>query len=399
MKSETRIPFYLAWKYLQRGNKWTMVLTVSLIAAAFVNLIFVTSLFGGIIDGTNKQIINTMTGNLYITAKNGDEAINNQSKLMDKIRSVNGVASASSEFFVPASLESNNYKGNWTVLAIDPDDEKTVTNVATKMSSGEYLGPDDTDSIIIGRQIAGGPGVEQNAFSFKGAKVGDKVELAVAGLTKEFTIKGIFYTKFIDTDSRAFISKKALETMIPIDDKASTIIIKTASGAPEAEVADRLKNAGIDENIYQWGEVAGLMKTVTKSFLSINILMTFVGIMIAAITIFIIIYIDILNKKREIGILRAIGIKPYIIFCSYIIQAAVFAVAGVILGTAFFFAVLVPYFNHHPFVLPICDAVLSLNKTDFIARVETITWVAVLSALIPSVAVTRTKILDSIFGR
>lgn len=400
MKTETRIPFYLAWKYLQRGNKWALLLTIFLMAAAFVNLIFITSLFNGIIGGTNKQIIETMTGNIYITPKDGSDYIEDQEKIIDKIENTNGVQAASSEVFIPASLESNNYKGNWTILAIDPDQEKKVTNVSEKIISGEYLESDDVHSIIIGRQIAGGDGVEQNAFSFKGAKVGDKVVLFLNGFERIFTIKGIFYTKFIDTDSRAFINKKALTEIIPdIDEKSNTIIIKTDADVLETDVVNNLKENGIDENIYTWEEVAGLMTSVTKSFLNINILMTFVGILIAAITIFIIVYIDIINRKREIGILRAIGIKPYIIFCSYIIQAAVYAVAGVILGSIIFFVILVPYFNANPFVLPICDAVLVLNKTDFIARAETIMWVAVFSALIPSVAVTRSKILSAIFGK
>lgn len=400
MRSETRIPFYLAWKYLRRGNKWTLLLIVFLMAVAFVNLIFITSLFNGIIDGTNKQIINTMAGNIYITPKNGDNYINNQSQVVDKIENTAGVQAASSEIFVPASLKSNSHTGNWTILAIDPNQEKKVTNVSEKMTSGSYLDPNDTNSIIIGRQIAGGAGVEENAFSFQGAKVGNKVTLSLNGLEKVFTIKGIFDTKFIDTDDRAFISKIALSEMTPgIDDKASTIIIKTKTGVAESNVIDKLKTNGVDENIYTWEEVAGLMASVTTSFLSINVLMTFVGILIAAITIFIIIYIDIVNKKREIGILRAIGIKPYIIFCSYIIQAAVYSVAGVILGSAIFFAIIVPYFNIHPFALPICDAVLVSNKTDFIARAETIMWVAVFSALIPAVAITRSKILNAIFGK
>ena len=175
--------------------------------------------------------------------------------------------------------------------------------------------------------------------------------------------------------------------------------IKTKNGIVESDVINRLKAGGIDENIYTWEEAAGFMSSVTESFLSINILISFVGVLIAAVTIFIIIYVDIINKRREIGILRAIGIKPYIIFTSYIIKAAAYSVGGVLLGSAIFFGILVPYFNLHPFVLPICDAVLVLTKMDFIARAETIMWVAVLSALIPSVAVTRSKILTAIFGK
>jgi len=400
MKTETRIPFYLAWKYLQRGNKWTLLLTVFLMAVAFVNLIFMSSLFNGIIDGTNKQIVNTMTGNIYITPKDGSDNISNQENILETIENTEGVEASSPEIFVPASLEFNNQKGNWTVLAIDPDKEKNVTNVSQKMTSGKYLETDDSNSIIIGRQIAGGEGVEQDAFSLKGAEVGDKVTLSLNGLNEELIVKGIFTTKFLDTDSRAFITNKTLSKIIPIfSHNPNTIIVKTTNGVAESDVIDKLRTNGINENIYTWEEAAGFMSSVTESFLSINILISFVGVLIAAVTIFIIIYVDIINKTREIGILRAIGIKPYIIFTSYIIKAAAYSVGGVILGSVVFFGVLVPYFNLHPFVLPICDAVLVLTKTDFIARAETIMWVAVLSALIPSVAVTKSKILKAIFGK
>ena len=155
----------------------------------------------------------------------------------------------------------------------------------------------------------------------------------------------------------------------------------------------------IQTNIYSWREAAGLMKTVSESFLSINVLMSFVGILIAAVTIFIIIYVDIVNKKKQIGILRAIGIKPYIIIFSYVILSAVYAVLGVIFGTAIFLLIIMPYFRVHPFVLPICDAVLVLNRTDYIARAEAIMWVAVLTGLVPAVLITRAKMLNAILGR
>lgn len=127
--------------------------------------------------------------------------------------------------------------------------------------------------------------------------------------------------------------------------------------------------------------------------------MTFVGILIAAVTVFIVIYVDIVNKRKQIGILRAIGIKPYIIISSYVILSAVYSVIGVLIGSAVFYFILVPYFGAHPFSLPICDATLVLSKTDYIARAEMIMWVSVISGLIPSAIITRTKMLDAILGR
>jgi putative ABC transport system permease protein len=399
LKTPNRIPFYLTLKYLQRGRKWTLLLTLFLMAVAFVNLIFISSLFSGIIKGTNDQIKKTMTGNIYIGPPEGKEYIEGKDKITAKLKNTEGVVGVSAETFVPGQLKHNQFTGNWQILAIDPQSEASVTNISKKLIEGSYLDPNDEDQILIGRQIAGGEGVEQNAFSFRGVHVGDKVTI-VNGTSKEFTIKGIFQTKFINADQRALITEKALNKILPgSEDKTSTIIVKIDKDDNESAVTDRIKTENLGGQIYSWREVAGLMSSVSDSFTSINALMTFVAILIAAVTVFIVIYVDIVNKRKQIGILRAIGIRPYIIIFSYVILSAVYSVLGVLLGTGIFYLVLVPYFNAHPFVLPICDAVLNLSTGDYIARAEAIMWVSVISGLIPSAIITRTKMLDAILGR
>ncbi|MEI6237329.1 MAG: ABC transporter permease [Candidatus Saccharibacteria bacterium] len=394
------LPFYLTWQYLRRGRKWTLLLTLFLMTVAFINLIFIPSLFNGIIDGANKQIINTLTGNVYITPSEGKSYIENKSGLIVQIKDVEGVQAASAKTLVPARLRFNNINGSWQTYAINPTNEKEVSNISQKIISGSYLESGDKDKIIIGKQVAGGKDVEENAFSFKDAKVGDKVLMILDSKTKIFTIKGIFDTNFVESDKRAFITDLALsELMSSSINKATSITIKTKESANEQEVIRAINQLNLDGQIYSWQESTGLMKSVSKSFLSINVIMSFVGVLIAAVTIIIIIYVTSINKRKEIGILRAIGIKPYIIISSYVILSAVYAMAGVILGTIIFFAVLTPYFQAHPFVLPICDAVLVLNWSDYVARAETIIWVSVIAGLIPALVVTRAKMLDAILGR
>jgi putative ABC transport system permease protein len=188
--------------------------------------------------------------------------------------------------------------------------------------------------------------------------------------------------------------------MVPgMGDLATTIAIKIEDGESEEAVIQRLKKNDITGTFYTWKEVTGLMQSVSDSFLSINVLMTTVGMLIAAVTIFIIIYVNIVNKRKQIGILRAIGIKSYIIVFSYVILSAFYSVLGVIVGSLIFIAVVMPYFQAHPFVLPICDAVLVLEKTDYIARAEAIMWVSALAGLIPAAFVVRGKMLNAILGK
>lgn len=397
---QLRLPFYLAWQYIKRGRRWTLLLTIVLMTVAFVNLIFVPSLFNGIIDGANKQIINTMTGDIYITPTDGSDYINQRDQVLSKLDSIDGVESASAKVLVPGRLKYKNIGGSWQILAINPDNDKKVSIISQKIISGSYLDVNDTDQILIGRQIAGGSDVEENAFSFKGAKVGEKVTLVFDGTPKEFTIKGIFNSSFVESDKRAFITENALKEIIPYaTDKATTINIKINQTVNQDKVIEDIKQKDIDGQVYPWQESTGLMKSVSSSFLSINVLLSFTSVLIAAVTIVIIIYVTIINKRKDIGILRAIGIKPYIIVSSYVILSAVYAVIGVIVGTIVFLTILMPYFQTHPFVLPICNAVLVLNWSDFVVRAESIIWISVFAGFVPAVIVTRARMLTAILGK
>jgi putative ABC transport system permease protein len=394
------LPFYLAFQYIRRGRKWTLFLTIFLMTAAFVNLIFLPSLFNGIIDGANKQIINTLTGDVYITPNDGEDYISNINHTLDQLRTVDGVSAVSAKTSVPASLKYNNITLNRQILAINPSNEKGVSIISQKITSGSYLSSGDKDQIILGKQIAGGSGVEENAISFKGAKVGQKVTLILNGKPKQFTIKGIFDTNFVQSDERAFITDSAFKSIMPTaNNKATTINIRINQNTNEDAVVKSISQKNIGGKVYRWQEAAGVMKSVSNSFLSINIILSFTSVLIAAVTIIIIIYVTIINKRKEIGILRAIGIKPYIIVFSYVILSAIYATAGIIIGTILFYAIIMPYFQIHPFVLPICNAVLVLGWSDYIIRLETIVWVSVFAGFIPSVIVTRTKMLNAILGK
>jgi putative ABC transport system permease protein len=398
MKYRLKIPFYLTWQYLRRGKKWTIFLTVGLLSVAFMFLLFVSSLFMGIIEGSNVTVRNTISGDIFITPKTGEDAIDNSEKVIAKIRDVAGVDGVSAQTIVPGSIEYNKIVGQGTIYAVTPSDDKEARTL-TASTTPAFLADNDTDGIILGKQIAGGDGVENNAFSFKGAQVGDKVTLTLGQIKKEFTVRGILDTGFISTDMFSYITQNALSKLAPtFDDTATTIVVKTKSDADLDSTIEKIRNLNLDILVYPWQDASGIMTSISSSFVSINALMTVVGIMIAAIAVFIVIYVDILNKRRQIGIFKAIGINSTIIVSSYILLSAVYAFIGVLVGTVLFYGIAVPYFDANPIVLPITDARLVLTAPEYVWRGEVVFWVAVLSGFIPSVIVSRAKMLDSILG-
>jgi len=398
IKHRLKIPFYLAWQYLRRGRKWTLALTIFLLAVAFMNLLFVSALFTGIVDGSNRTVRDTISGDIYITPPTGESSIKNSDKVLAKIRGVDGVKGASAQTIVAGNLEYKNIVGQGTIYAVRPSDDASARTLVAD-TTPKFLADDDTDGIILGKQIAGGDKVENNAFSFKGAKVGDKVTLNFAGAARTFTVKGILNSGFMSADMFSYITFSALHEISPtLDDTATTIVVKIADGANLNEIIAKIRVLNLDISVFPWQDASGIMSSVSSSFVSINALMTAVGILIAAVTVFIVIYVDILNKRRQIGIFKAIGISPSVIVASYLLLSAVYAFAGILLGTVLFYGIAVPYFDAHPIVLPITDARLVLTAPEYVWRGEVVFWVAIISGLIPSLIVSRAKMLDAILG-
>jgi putative ABC transport system permease protein len=368
-------------------------------AAAFINLVFVSSLFKGIIKGSNEQVINMYSGHIMVKPNSGKDVFDDRVSLINEILRFSEVQSASTQFEIGANLSLNDKSGNWIINAINPDDEIKVTKIFENIIDGDYLKSGDAEGIILGKQIAGGDVAELDAFSLH-ASVGDTVVVSINGVEKQLVVRGIFNSKYMSVDNTGYITFDTLETVFPnVTNMANTALIRLREVGNEQAVIEKLKAEEVHGTFYTWEDAAGIMNSVTSSFLSIDVILSLVATLISAVTIFIVVYIDISNKRQQIGILRAIGVKPYIIRSAYVIISSVYSVIGVLAGAGIFFGAIMPYFIAHPFVLPIVDATLAIEAGDFIARMESIIIVSILVSLIPSFMVTRIKLLNAIWGK
>jgi putative ABC transport system permease protein len=137
------------------------------------------------------------------------------------------------------------------------------------------------------------------------------------------------------------------------------------------------------------------------TFKLISNILKIISLLIAAITIFTITYIDLVNKRRQIGIERAIGIRSAPIILSYVIKAWSYAIAGVGTGFVLFRYAITPVVQHRPFHFPNGPVTLATTwhemSQDLIILIIVAT-LATLAALIPSIRSVRIRILDAIWG-
>ena len=113
---------------------------------------------------------------------------------------------------------------------------------------------------------------------------------------------------------------------------------------------------------------------------------------------FIVIYISAIGKKRQIGILRAIGVNRVSIYVSYLCQALFYAVVGIALGWVLFGYGIEPYFAAHPLDLSIGMVSLYIEPSTIRNSIIGIMLAAIFAGIIPVINVTHQSIIKAIWG-
>lgn len=397
-----KVAWFLSVRALVRGNFGVTLLTVVMLAIIFVNMLFIPSVIQGFIEQTNYQITNTLTSNVVVTSSNAGQDIENREDLLKDIRSNSNVSSATGTYRAGVQISKGDLSNVWTVDAIDPESYKSVFVSPKNMLEGEYLDESDTDSIFLGVQIAGvGDKLLPNyATSLKTVHAGDTVTVSlVNGQKHDFKVKGIYKDIFIFSDQKAYITHKAAEKLMPgTEGRATSIFVKSKGKVDDDKLGQELVDiqAGIK---YQSSEVmaGGINEQVNAFNIVLDILKVF-SLIVAAITVFIVTYVELMNKRKQVGIQRAIGIRPFAIVSVYIIKSLIFAIIGIALGAFIFNLIAVPLIASHPFDFPYGPVKLFLADGEMQFDAIVLVAVSLISALIPAIQSVRIKILDAIWG-
>jgi len=407
MFTNLRASFFLTYKAISRGNKGTLALTILVITLAFINITFISSLLSGAINTAHQQAIDNYVSNIVIEPGTDDDYIEKASSLKRSINMLPGVTSCASRYSLGSTITYDAGKDgkdireiSWPIKSINPEEETQVTNIHNFMVDGQYLDKSDRDQVILGREVSGGYGAGLEIQSLKGAKVGDEITIHFSnGVTRDYTIKGIFVTKLPLSDMAVFITEKEMESVLGLHNRASEILVRLDQPGQEELYIQRLRQIGIvDEEISPWINYIGLISGITQSFEIIKGIVSFIGLLVAGVTIFIVIFINTVGRRKQIGILKAIGMDERIIITSYMFQALFYAVVGIGIGLAVIRFVLLPHFTSHPLPFPMGMVSLLITKKELLTSIAGLILVSLIGGLIPSWRVARENIIRAIWG-
>lgn len=422
MLLDLRVGFFLALRQIKRSSKGTTALIVFIMILTFLNLVVVSGLLVGLISGSFKQFRESYSGEVLVTAAPGKDYIENSPALLGFFRNHPYVQHLSARYAVSAQvlatlddLPEKNERPNRIgarLVGINLADEEAVTGFSRFLKYGEMLQPGEEGYILIGANMikkyssfadANIPGLDL----LRDVEIGSKVRVTISrtdgtAATKDFIVKGIVKSKVDEISTRFFITDNELKRLLPVNqEQVQEIAIKTDSKDAVALVAQAKEFMGLYAARIQTTEEAipSFLRQVETTFNILGNALSSIALVVASITVFIVIFINAVTKRKFIGILKGIGISPRAIQFSYIMQALFYGVIGSVVGLILTFGALKPYFDAHPIDFPFSDGILVATPMGAAIRVVILLSVTFVAGYLPAKIIVRKNTLDSILGR
>lgn len=409
MKKDFKVAFFLGYKSIINGHKSIIILMIFILSLAFVNLIFISALLNGVTSTLNNQVINNSVSNIVVSPQEQptrENYIINTGELRKEIETIPGVVATVAHYNLLATFaydknKDGQYKyGSWPVIGVNPEEEPAITGIYQHIVAGNYLQGLGTNDIVLGSDIAGGYGTVEEVGSLGGVKVGEKVTVSFGnGVSKQYTVIGISQVKSTFVDQNSYITSKEAQSVMQLtDDRASQILVKIGKTGDEDWYIKEIQKMFPNLKVRKWVEYSSALNAIPKSFDLIGALIGAVGLVVAVVTIFMLIYVNTINRRRQIGILKAIGIKENIIIASYILQAFFYVIFGIVFGSIIMFCFINPYFANHPLTLAIGDVALNIKKAQVLQSIFSLLAAALLAGFVPAWRAVRENILKAIWG-
>lgn len=416
--NDFKIGLFLSIRQLRRASIWTTSLIVVVMMLTFLNLVVVNGILVGLIESSVQATEDRYSGKVIISTLRQKSAIENSNEIEKVLRNIPSVTHV-----VPRLLAGGTIKADYNRLlkpeetpnqaqtnisGIIPSEEDAATGISKYVIEGSYLDDNDKDGVLVGAFLINElTPIDTIGFpQLRDVKIGDKLKLTINGNSREVILRGILKSKIDNIDARVIMTQSELRKLIGRSDtNVSEIAVKLKDGSTE-EDALAVKNILIN-NGYEYDAKIQTAKEAEPKFLKdmkdlfgiLGTLMGSIGLVVASITVFIVIFVNTLTRRKFIGILKGIGISSKSIEYSYIIQSAFYAIMGSLFGILLLYGFLVPFIDKHPINFPFSDGILYAPLSGTIWRVLAMFITTVIAGYIPARMIVKKNTLDSILGR
>ncbi|WP_295162217.1 ABC transporter permease [uncultured Brachyspira sp.] len=330
----------LGVRYLRAKKKFSFVsiITVICVLGILVGdmvMITVLSVMNGFQDDIRDKILG-MRAHINISAY-GDRPLTDYQYIIDNMTDNKEIISAYPYIVLPCIMRSYNFTILITVRSFEDNIFSTDKDFIKYFNFIEGSNKDmKTNDALIGSEMA-----KDYALS-----VGDTIDIISASGSFEkgfrpqkttFTIKGIYKTGYYEYDSRmVIVSLYAGQKMIGYDNSVTGVAVKVKNFFNADKTAKEI-NSDLKEfyNVMPWMLFdRNFFQALHTEKLMLALILSFI-ILIAALNIASSQIIFVKDKRRDIAIIKTLGLRPSNVAKVFFLEGAIIGLIGTVLGVIF----------------------------------------------------------------
>lgn len=381
----------LAIGFLREGRIQSLMITAG-VAIGVAVIVFITALIqalqANLIDSTlgsqaHIQLVSPDESNLVAKPAIGTvqliqedkrpqrlRSINNWQQITDTLDQLSPLTAVSPTVSGPALVRRGEALESVILIGTDLERYQKIIPLEDYLTSGQLrIG---ADNVLIGSQLAKNLGVQ----------VGSKLRLDTGQdnrLSAVVNIAGIFELGVRELDARyIYLDLKQAQSLLGLSGGITVIDLTVNDIFAADDIAEQVERL-TDLQADSWIETnAQLMRGLSAQSVSSNMIVVFVAISVA-FGIASVLSVSVIQRTREIGILRATGATRAQILRIFLIQGAIFGLLGAIVGSGISYLLVWSFNTFGPslFTIPVSIELILL-------AVLLATCTGILAAAIPS---------------
>ncbi|HEX8848542.1 MAG TPA: ABC transporter permease [Gemmatimonadaceae bacterium] len=338
----------IAWRYLRsrRGSRLLSLISVIAIGGVTVGvsaLIVIIAVMNGLQTDLREKIL-VASPDIRVLTFGDDMRMDKWRETLAKVKKQPGVTAAAPFVLTQAVISAgHDYREGVQIEGIEPERPgvANVTSIRQHALKGNDFkfrsGSGEIRGAVLGKLLA----MRLNAF------VGDKIVLlsaagsqlnAVTGMPQaqvtQLEVTGLFETGMYEYDnSYVFLPIDVAQEVAGIGDAVTGIEVKTADRWQAGNIRKELEDTlGYPYRALDWQEQnQNLFQALKLEKLGMSVILLLI-MMVAAFNIVSTLTMVVADKTREIGILRAMGLRAGAIRRIFLAQGAVIGLVGTGLG-------------------------------------------------------------------
>ncbi len=338
-----RYEWFIGLRYLKAKRKQTFISIITVISIAGVMLgvmalIVVLSVMSGFQKTLKEKILGTQAH--LVVLKASDRGMDHFEEVLQKVEGIKGVVSAAPFIFSQVMLSSESSTSGVVLKGIDPDRVGKVTELARNLKSGrlEDLKEEkttDLPGIILGIELAKHLSVTKGDPIQVISPLGTMTPMGMMPKMKRFLVKGIFYSGMYEYDNTmAYISLGSAQKFFSMEAHITGIEVKTEDIYKVKEIAKEIrKKMGFPFYTKDWMEMnRNLFAALKLEKIAMFIILVLI-VLVAAFNIISTLIMVVMEKTKDIAILKSMGAPSQGILKIFVIEGGVIGVVGTLLGT------------------------------------------------------------------